>query len=200
MQNNTPYYKAQNDPFGGFVSLPFQCSCSHVFSSSFGDSGILSTFMSDSNVSTYVCGCACVCACVCMRAMRIWVPTFSVCAVRVYLYSRLGPFEMSPSNFRSTEVWRITKDRKDAYKREILCCRHRSPWCECSWLEDTDKLSVMCAGPLPSLPLIAIQSSSDFKKGIYLDTYPLAALSDFPDERLKLCPQHSGYYFWMCCL
>lgn len=55
MQTNTPYYKAQNDPFGGFVPLLFQCSCSNVFSLTLGDSGSLYTFTPDINMSPYVC-------------------------------------------------------------------------------------------------------------------------------------------------
>lgn len=58
MQNNTPYYKAQKDPFGGFLPLPFHCF--YVFSLSSGDSGVLSTFTWDDNVSK------------CARAWRLW--------------------------------------------------------------------------------------------------------------------------------
>lgn len=48
--------------------------------------------------------------CVCMRAMRIWVPTFSVCTVCESLCIDVTPHSKCVHpNFRSTEVWRNDK-------------------------------------------------------------------------------------------
>lgn len=99
---------------------------------SISDSGFLYTFISDINVS--VCACGHVCAC--MRAMRIWVPTFSVRAVCLYVFTSQPIFKCLPSNFTSTEVWRNNnKGQEGTYKWEVLRCHHHTPqWCERSWL------------------------------------------------------------------
>lgn len=183
MQNDTPYYKAQNDPFGGFVPLPFQCSCSYVFSLSVSGSGDLSTYISDCDVSASVCVCV-----VCMRAMRIWVPTFSVCPACVYLYSPRAPFKMSPSDLGSTEVWRNINKGQERRARE----RERVSGAASGlgglsvpgWTltKCLSRASGLCR-PSPSPSHLPDSHRAPLGKGTHLDTWPPTAPFDFPDEK-----------------
>lgn len=156
MQNNTAYYKAQNDPFGGFVPLPFQCSCSYVFHC-LSVTVAFYTLSYQTVMCLHMCVSVCVCVfkceCACTR-IGLWeyeclhflsVPYVSIC---INVMPRSKCLHPTSEAQRCEEI--ITKDKKDTYMREILR-HHRPQWCECSWLEDTDKLSIMCARPLPPL-------------------------------------------------
>ncbi len=112
--------------------------------------------------------------CMCVRAggLRgyeclhlLSVQCMSVC---IYTMPRSECLHPLPEARRCEEI--IKGQERQIHEREILCRCHRPQRRECSWLEDTDKLSIMCARPLPFPSLIARQSHSDFKNGFYLDS------------------------------
>lgn len=146
MQNNTPYYKAQKDPFGGFLPLPFHCF--YVFSLSSGDSGVLSTFTWDDNVSK------------CARAWRLWDYE---CLLFLPVQRLLICIHVMPHSKRlhlNSEAQRCEgMFFKKGQKREILCYHRRPQWCECA-RPLVPGLCYLCL-PLPE------SQKSNFKKGKY---------------------------------
>ena len=124
----------------------------------------------------------CVSVYVCVEVLTIWVPTFSLCAICISLYSLHPPFPkfLLQKALRSEEI--LMMDKRNSVNGEIPCDHHRPQQCEWSQLE------VKLLGLFPPLAPLAGHSQSSFVKGIYLKTYHLTALFEVLDERLQVCP------------
>lgn len=102
---------------------------------SFSDSGFLHTIISDITVCVFVC----------VHAWGLWDYECLHFLSMQHVSPCRAPHIMSPATYRSTEV-------------SITNNRHRPQWCGFFfWLLDSDKVSVMCATPLPSLSPTAKQ-------------------------------------------